>query len=495
MPLFCAWRHCYHANRMKITDMPTYRITYILLLWVLSGCVVGPDYIRPHSMLPAASDNASDCISPFTASDWWKLFDDPTLNRIEIEALAYNRNLQIAMARVDESRALARIAFADRIPALGIGGGAARGRSAARDAEPDKSRTLDLLDAFGLASFELDLWGKYRRLDEAARAELVATQSGRDAVQLSLTADVAALYFHLRTLEAQTRIARNQLVTYDETCDVYRKRYHAGYTQELDLRRIEADRLATAALVHRRENELSAAGTALAMLLGRSPGDIVQGFSEQGKNLEDLTMFPRIPENIPSDLLARRPDIRREEGMLIAANARIGAARAALFPSIHLTGQSGFVSSDLQKLFTGGARFWNMAAALTQPVFDGGRLVAGEKAAKARHAQMLAQYEQTVQNAFREARNALVSCAKSMQALEASLQRALAMRRSFELSQMQHAHGYISIIDVLDIQRQLLQAELDLSAARHSQLDSVIVLCRTLGGGWHEDTGFQKIRN
>jgi len=307
-------------------------------------------------------------------------------------------------------------------------------------------------------------------------------------VRLSLTADVAALYFRLRTLQAQTRIARDQLATYDTSCDIYRKRYRAGYTQELDLRRIEADRLATEALVYQRENALSQAETALAMLLGRSPREIARGFSEQGKTLEELNVFPRVPDDLPSDLLSRRPDIHRDEGTLMAANARIGAARAAFFPSITLTGQNGFVSADLQDLFTDRANVWNIAGGLTQPVFEGGRLFAQEKAARARQEQMLAQYEQTVQNAFRETRDALVAGTKTAQALEASLQRARAMRRSLELSRKQHALGYISIIDVLDIQRQSLAAELDLSAARQSQLDSIISLCRTLGGGWKENS-------
>jgi multidrug efflux system outer membrane protein len=391
------------------------------------------------------------------------------------------------MARVDEARALARIAFADRLPAAGFGGDAARGRSTKDGMPQGESRIYESFDAFGLASFELDIWGKYRRLDEAARAELLATAAGRDAVQLSLTADVAALYFYLRTLEAQTRIARDQLATYDKTCEIYRKRYRWGYTQELDLRRIEADRLATEALLYQRENEQSKAETALAMLLGRSPRDIVQGFSEQGKTLEELTVFPRTPENIPSDLLARRPDICRDEHMLIAANARIGAARAAFFPSIMLTGQYGSASSELQDLFTGGATIWHIAAGLTQPIFEGGKLFAREKAARARQEQMLAHYEQTVQNAFRETRDALVAGTKTSQVLAASIERVRAMHRSCELSQKQHARGYISIIDVLDIQRRSLQAEFELSAARQGQLDSIIALCRAMGGGWQEN--------
>ena len=473
--------------------MLRYRIVCLLIFLLPAGCALGPDYIRPELMLPSAADNASANIDLFTATDWWKLFDDSTLNRIENEALVYNRDLKIAMARVEEARALARIALADRLPAVGIGADASRGRSSQNTAVPNESRTQESFDAFGFASFELDLWGKYRRLDEAARAELLATQSARDSVRLTLTTDVAALYFYLRTLEAQTRIARDQLITYDKSCEIYRKRYRAGYSQELDLRRIEADRLATKALVFRRENKLSQAGTALAMLLGRSPRDIVKGFSEEGKTLEQLNTFPRIPENIPSDLLSRRPDIRSDEGRLMAANARIGAARAAFFPSINLTGQYGFISSDLQNLFTNGANVWNMAGGLAQPIFEGGRLFAREKAAKSRQEQMLARYEQTVQNAFRETRDALVAGKKITQAFEASLQRAQAMRRSLELSQKQHAHGHISIIDELDIQRRSLLAELDLSFARQDQLDTVIALCRVMGGGWHEQTGFVQI--
>ena len=463
-----------------------YRLFYLLMPLLFAGCAMGPDYIRPEFTLPPASDNDLAHIAPFTASDWWKLFDDPTLDRIEGEALAYNRDLKIAMARVEEARALARIALANRLPAAGIGGDAVRSRSTKDATKPGESRTNESYDASGFASFELDIWGKYRRLDEAARAELLATQAGRDAVQLSLTADVAAMYFRLRTLQAQTQIARDQLATYDTTCDVYRKRYRAGYTQELDLRRIEADRLATAALLYQRENEESKAETALAMLLGRSPRDIVLGFSEPGKTLEELNAFPRVPENIPSDLLSRRPDIRRDEEMLIAANARIGAARAAFFPSITLTGQYGFVSTELQDLFTGGANAWHIAGGITQPIFQGGRLFAFEKAARARQEQMLAQYEQTVQNAFRETRDALVAGTKTSQMLGASIDRARAMSRSLELSRKQHSRGYISIIDVLDIQRRTLQAELELSAARQGQLDSVIALCRAMGGGWRK---------
>ncbi len=459
------------------------RCLYLAFLMLCSGCLMGPDYVRPKLELPAGADNASQ-IAPFTAADWWKLFGDPTLDRIELEALAYNRDLKIAMARVEEAVALARIAFADRLPAAGFGAGAARGRVTREAQQSGESRSYESYEGFGLASFELDLWGRYRRLDEAARAELLSTEAARDSVRLLLTAEVASMYFRLRTLQAQTCIAADQLASYDKTVDVYRKRYRAGYTQELDLRRIEADRLATEALLYQRQNEQAKAETALAMLLGRSPADIAQGFADEGKMLEQLEAFPRVPENIPSDLLARRPDIRRDEQMLVAANARIGAARAAFFPSIALTGQYGFVSPDLEDLFSGNTNAWSIAAGITQPIFQGGRLFALEKAARARQEQMLAGYEMTIQNAFREARDALVGGTKTAQVLDASIERARAMRRSLELSRKQHARGYISIIDVLDIQRRSLQAELELSAARQTQLDSVVTLCRVLGGGW-----------
>lgn len=462
---------------------------YLFMVVLFCGCAVGPDYVRPVLELPAATDNGSaPQYALFAADGWWKLFEDPTLERIEQEALRYNLDLKLALARVEEARALARIAFADRLPALGAAGAAARGRLPKAENIDGGSRMYDLFEAFGFASFELDLWGKYRRLDEAARSELLATESARDAVRLWLTADVAQLYFNLRTLEAQTRIAREQLASYDRTLELYRKSHGAGYTQELDLRRIEADRLATEALVYQRENALSQAGTALALLLGRSPRDLVQGFTEEEKSLEELDVPVRLPENMPSDLLGRRPDIRQQEGLLMAANARIGAARAAFFPSISLTGRNGFISSDVQDLFTDGSNAWTIAGALTQPIFEGGRLFAWEKAEQARREQMLALYEQAVQNAFRETRDALVAGEKTAQALEASLQRALAMRRSLELSRKQHARGYISIIDVLDIQRQSLRAELELTAARQTRMDSIVALCRAMGGGWRENT-------
>jgi len=473
--------------------MLRYGFFLLMLFFLPAGCALGPDYIRPELELPTATNIDSAQFAPFTAADWWKIFNDPTLDRIQTEALAYNHDLKAAAARVEQARAFAREAFADRLPSIGTSAAAGRERASQRQAPPAGSRTADFFETFGYASFEIDFWGQYRRLDEAARAELLATEAGRDAVRLSLTANVAALYFNLRTLEAQTRIAREQLATHDITYDMYLKRYLAGYTQELDLRRIEADRLATAALVYRRENALSQAQTALAVLLGRSPARIVQGFSEEGRALEQLNVFPRIPEDIPSDLLTLRPDIRREEGMLMAANARIGAARAAFFPSIRLTGGSGFASSELNNLFNRDAYVWNAAAALTQPVFEGGRLFAREKAARARHEQMLARYEQTVQNAFRETRDALVAGTKTAQALEASLERARSMRRSFELSKIQQDSGHISIIDVLDIQRQSLRAELDLTEAQRDQLGAVIALCRAMGGGWHESLYFARV--
>lgn len=462
----------------------------LILLALCVGCSLGPDYVRPALDLPAAADNATLHTAPFTDTQWWHLFADPTLDRLEREAIQHNLDLRYAMARIEEARALARIARADRLPWLGIGAAAARGRSTAEAAIPGKSRTGDSFQALGLCSFEVDLWGRYRRLDEAARAELLATTAARDTVRLALTAEVARLYFQLRTLQAQTRIARTQLTSYDKTCALYRKRWERGYTQELDVRRIEADRLATEALVYRRENELSQTQTALSLLLGRSPQRIVQGRAPDGKALENLQAPPPVPGHIPSDLLTRRPDVRQAEGRLMAASARIGAARAALFPAISLTGRYGFVSSELQELFTDRANLWSAAGALTQPVFEGGRLRAGVQAARARHEQMLSRYGQTVRTAFRETRDALVAGTKTAQALTAAHARARAMRRSLELSRTQHAHGHISVIDVLDIERHSLQAELDLAAARRDRLESVVALCQALGGGWHEQTGF-----
>jgi multidrug efflux system outer membrane protein len=468
-----------------------------LLLLLGSGCLMGPDYERPEMELPdkGAYAGAAEYDGLYGQARWWTVFNDPELDKLITEALLNNRNLAIAMARVEEASGRAGVALADRLPQIGAGGGASRQQITAGQAlsyGPNASRIQTSWQANGLFSFELDLWGKYRRLDEAARAELLASEAARDTVRLTLSAEVANAYFLLRSLQAQYNIAANMLDTYNETCELFARRLASGLVQEIDLRRMEAERDANAATLHALKNSLSQAETMLALLAGKSARDIIQFEFSPSLSLEELQPPPFIPEHLPSGLLARRPDILQAEGQLIAANARIGAARAAFFPSISLTGGGGYVSGDLDDLFTGSSSIWNFAGNLTQPIFQGGRLIAQEAIAQAQYKQMLANYELTVQMAFKEARDALVNNQERRIIFYHNFRQVQALERSLYLANRQYDVGTIGLMDLLDVRRSLLRGQLELANGRQQQLSAVVLLCKSLGGGWSEEHGFNQ---
>ena len=308
------------------------------------GVHLGPDYKRPDLDLPAASVAADEPGALFTRERWWEVFHDDALNRLEEAALAHNSNLAQAMARVEEARAAAGVAFADRLPAVGLR--SQDGKRLMTEGEElahhYASRTQEAYKAVGFLSFELDLWGKYRRLDEAARAELLSTEAARDTIRLAVASETALAYFQLRTLQEQERIAADMLKSYERTCKVYETRYRLGQSPETTLRRFAAERDKTQAQLYDLEERRIRCEGALAVLAGFSPAGIVDGAGrafQEGRTLGELAPPPDVPSGIPSDLLQRRPDVRSAEGRLMAANARIGAARAAFFPSFSLTAE------------------------------------------------------------------------------------------------------------------------------------------------------------
>lgn len=455
----------------------------------LTGCTVGPDYVRPEQDLPAISEDAPGLL--FTKERWWEVFQDAELNRLEEAALAQNNNLAQAMARVEQSAAAAGIAFADRLPSAGI-----RGQSGRRQmTEPERRthnyphRTQDSFGGTFFLSFELDLWGKYRRLDEAAQAELLSSEAARDTVRLSVTSETALTYFQLRTLQEQRRIVKDMLEAYDRTCKVYETRYRIGQSPETTFRRFVAERAKTQTLLSMLEDRQIRCEGTLAMLAGYSPADIIEqthdGF-QNGLNINQLAPPPDVPSGLPSDLLLRRPDVRTAEGRLMAANARIGAAQAAFLPSFSLTGESGYASTRLDSLFTDPANIWNIAGGLVQPVFQGGRLKARERMAQAQYAEARAAYLLSVQNAFRETREALSGNRISRELIASSTEQVHELTRSNDIMEKQYDAGLSSVMDLLDVRRQLLSARQDHAEARRQQLAAVVQLCKALGGGWHE---------
>jgi len=450
-------------------------------LFLLSGCMMGPNYKRPDLDLP--SQQAQDDFSVFENHQWWTMFEDPTLNALEKEALLYNKDLRQAVARVDAARAAVGVAVANQLPTIGLQGGSGRSGN-------DYTSGQTLSTGTVVAAFELDLWGKYRRLSEAARADLLSTMTAKDTVLLSLTAQVASNYFTLRMLDAQLEIAKRTLTTRKESVRIYTSRYNAGYITEVDLRRVEADMYSVEATAKDLELQVAQAETALAVLVGRSPREIVEGEMQRGHHLRDITVLPNVPASLPSNLLAKRPDVRSAEGRLIAANARIGAARAAYFPDISLTAAAGFASNQLNNLFRDPSGLWAFAGQVTQPIFAGGALVSQSKAAKAQYEEMLAAYEKTVQTAFKETLDALNSNRINREMFEIRQKQTEALRRSYELTKKQEDAGLIGTMELLDVERNLLQAEMSLASARQSELLALINVAKALGGGWDERCGF-----
>jgi multidrug efflux system outer membrane protein len=458
-----------------------------LLSTLLAGCfTLGPDYRRQ------AIDTPDVWPTPTTAAavpaEWWRGYQDPALDAMIQEALSHNADLRLAVARVDEARAGLGVARADQWPGVSANGSASRNRAsedsalALPGADPIYNNVRATLDA----SYEIDFWGKYRRATEAARAELLATQFNRDAVRLALIAEVSQGYFNLRALDAQVAITKRTVSTRQSSLALQRQRFEAGVASELELRQVEADAAAAQALLPVLETQLARQETALSVLLGRSPRAIVGSTPERGAAIEALTVPPAVPAGLPSDLLEHRPDLQQAEQVLIAANARIGQAKAAYFPSISLTGLVGGESTKLADLFSAPARIWQVSGSAAQTVFDAGRTGSRVKAAKAREQQALAQYQSAVQNAFRDTLDALVAQRKAREVLDAEQSRVAALQRALDLARLRYQNGVSSQLDVLDAERGLLAAELNRVEAQRVQLAATADLFKALGGGWED---------
>ncbi len=433
----------------------------------LGGCTMGKDYVKPETELPEGS--GAD-FSAYSSGTWWESFNDSALNGLVEKALKYNQDLKLAIARVDEARAVAGIADSSRMPSVGLSADGA-----------DLSNQESYSAGLGI-SYELDLWGKYKRLSESKRAQLLASQANKDAVVIALTADVAKAYFALRSNDSQLAIAQRTLEARKETVEIYQKRLKEGLISNLDLQRVTAEMYSVETNVQGLKKAIGENETALAVLIGANPREIVDGKIERGKELENITVIPEVPEGVPSNLLERRPDIMQAEEQLISANAEIGAARAAYFPSITLTAGAGYASSALSSLFSNG--IWNFAGSLAQPIFQGGKLKEQEKQAQAQYDQMLATYNKTIQSAFKETLDALNANKINRETVISTGNQKDSLQKAYTIALKQKDAGLIGLLDVLDAERNLLSAELSYAKAMQNQLDAVVDVCKALGGGW-----------
>lgn len=452
---------------------------------LVAGCTFKPP---PPRVVPDVPDQWSGAPAEgrrFPSDDWWTLYQDPALDALVREALVANQDIAFAVARVDEARALVARAQADLYPAIGAGFVPSRTRVSERTAFPIppgvpvyRTNYRAAIDA----QYEIDLWGRLRAQTDAARSDLLATEGARDTVRLSVTGDVVRGYYALVSLDQQVAVQQRALALREEGLRLQKARWDAGLITTLDLRRLEAEiddnRAQLAVLLQRRDAE----ERALTVLAGRSPRDIVEA---QVARQDTLALAPPVvPEGLPSELLLRRPDLFQVEQQLVAANARIFAARAALLPRISLTGYLGSESAPFSALFSGPAGIWQFAGIVTQPIFQGGRLRADVDLARAREAQLEAQYRKTIQVAFQEVRDALTAQTRAREAYEAETARAVKLREALKLVLVRYENGLISQLDVLDAERNLIQAETNRAEALAAQRNAVADLVKALGGGW-----------
>ena len=461
--------------------MRTRVLPFVVLL--TAGCTLGPDYERPDVPVPEDwREVDADEQQSLANTPWWELFEDPELVRLIDVALAENKDLKIAVERIEEARAFYGFQRADLFPKVDLQASTGLVRVSEQGIPPFGSGTdnKDALHAVGATAFwELDFFGRIRRATEAELALLWAAEETRRAVVLALVTDVARAYVELRDLDRRFEISRRTLESRVEYVELARVRYEGGRTPELDLRQAEAEMHRTASFVHdfeglvtQKENELSA-------LLGRNPGDIARG-----QALDELAVLPAVPVGLPSELLERRPDVRAAEQELASASARIGEAKALLYPNIALTGAFGWESTELDDLLESPAQSWSIAANLLQPIFNAGQNRRRVDVAESQQRQALYAYERAVLLAFRDVEDALAALRQAGLRRGAEEQRVQAELKVLELAELRYRGGVADYLEVLDAQRSLFDAELGETGTQRDELLSLIQLYKALGGGW-----------
>lgn len=455
----------------------------VLALAALGACrAPGPAYVRPDAGVPA-SFRGEAVAAAADDPGWWQAYGDPALVRLVQEAVERNQDLEQAAARVEAVQASIGLSRAQALPQLDLQDGLQRqGYSQAGSPFPLSNRVRSSI-AVGLgASWELDLWGRVRRGTEAAWADWLSSEHGRRAVLVSLVAEVGTAYLELLALDWQLAITRDTVVARRSTRDLFKRRLDGGIGSELEVARaagdladVEADVPMFEALVAQKEHQLC-------LLLGRMPGPI-----ERGVPLDAARVAPHVPAGLPSTLLERRPDVRAAEEQLKAAVARVGVARADRLPRIALTASAGGQSEDLSSLATPDALVWSLGGSLVAPLLSGGRLAAQEQAARARVREAEAAWRRAAQGAFRDVADALAVLTHARQVVEAQVQQVAARRRGLELATQRFEGDLASYFEVLDAQRELFPAQLQMAMAKREELLAVVRLYRALGGGWDAD--------
>jgi outer membrane protein, multidrug efflux system len=451
---------------------------------LLTGCTLGPDYLRPTMLIPDNYRGVVDAPAAESIADlpWWELFRDPVLQELTREALQNNFDLRIAVARVEQARAQIGITKSFLYPQVSVGANGST-QQVSRSTDPPQSFGADryfrnLMLGFGLV-WELDVFGRIRREAEAATSVFLATEQAQRGVLITLVGDVAQSYFTLRELDLELEIARRTVQLNDDTVEFYRRRLGGGVSNRLEVDTAVSNRSRTASTIPELERQIAIQENQINLLLGHNPGPI-----PRGTVLTEQYYPPSVPAGLPSALLERRPDVKGAEDLLVAANADIGAAKALFFPNFSLTSTLGSATRDLSNLANSRAAAWSVAGGVLQPVFQGWRIFWNYEATKFRFDQAVAEYQRAAQNGFREVANALVSVEK-LKGVRSELETSVdALVDAARLSRLRYDTGLANYLEILIADQQLFDQELLLARARGEQLNVVVQLYRALGGGW-----------
>jgi multidrug efflux system outer membrane protein len=441
--------------------------TVFLVVTLLAGCTLGPDYVRPQTPQHPAYHSDTPPGSSIADLPWWEIFSDPTLDDLIRTALDNNRNLRVSLARIEEARARLGVVRADLYPNIFYGANAGY-------ADSTKVDNTTSAAAFADVSYIVDLWGRVRRSNEAALRDLLATEEAYGVVTITLVADVARAYFQLRGIDKRLDIAERTIETRQHSLDIVQVRFDAGMVSEVDVHQARIQLTGAQASVETFKRLRAQTENAISLLLGQPPMSIPRGLP-----IDDQIFPPEVPAGLPSELVERRPDIRRAEQLLAAQTARIGVAEAARFPSLTL-------SADLGVSVTNGldAGFLSLGLDLFGPLFQAGKNKRRVEIEVARTEQLLAQYEQSILAAFREVEDAMVAVETFRAEHEILLTQVASAQAAVDLSWARYEEGITSFLEVLDIERSLFTSRLRATDAQESRYTSIVQLYRALGGGW-----------
>jgi multidrug efflux system outer membrane protein len=466
---------------MRVEAAVTRVAAAVVTVVVTAGCTQGPNYGRPVVTPPDTFRGAAETVAAPSASvgdlQWSALFEDEALRSLIAEALENNYDLRIAAARILQAEAQYGVTRSQRFPTVNAQGTVQGQHGSVINGESLPTVGLGQFTLNG--SWEPDFWGKFKRANEAARADILASEWGRRAILTSLIGQVATGYFNLRALDSELEIARRTVTTREESLRLTEVRERGGATSLVDVRQAEGLVLTARGQIIDIERLIEQQENAISVLLGRNPGPI-----PRGRPLVEQPHAPDVPAGLPSALLDRRPDVQVAEQLLIASNAEIGIARANYFPQVTLTGAGGIASTALSNLFTAG--MWSVAATAVQPIFNAGRTRSQVELAEARRLESELVYRQTIQQAFREVSDALVAYRRLREFRETQQAVVVAAQDARRLADLRYQGGATSYLEVLDSDTRLFSAELSLVEAQFRELAAFVEIYRSLGGGWQQ---------